>query len=502
MILNRPVAAALAVIISLCVMQYGHAADETRVYTLAAVINTVLSRHPDLALSNIDTAISETAAERIEGSLDPTVSASVGISEDQTPPSSDFQPRETQSGQLSGSISQPLASGGTLSAAVDFNRTKLDFSSPLASQLATINPAYRSGLSLSYRMPLMRGAGRPDYNEALKASMAETEASRLQRELIVRNLSLQALGIYYRLLSDGISVELAEVAVKRANRLLEYQEFREKFGLIETADRKQAEALLATRKLELQQSRAQQTNDTVELNRLMLRAPDAPLKIKANEHPVRSKMTGLDDALAKARAQRPEFRIFDARLDAAESRLRIARDTRKVQLDVVAEVGTLALDDDAGDAAGDAFSTADHFAGLSLEVGDKLGRRSASADLRQAELTRQRVLAQRNQLIEQVQDEIAGVLSTLTTGEESLKLARLRVDAEKQKFEAEMSRYREGRSDTATIVQFEGDLHAAELQSELQLLALLLADKQYAWSKGELLEELGIQVPAYEGVMP
>jgi len=238
------------------------------------------------------------------------------------------------------------------------------------------------------------------------------------------------------------------------------------------------------------------------LNRLMLRAPDAPLKLIANEHTLGGEITDLDVSFEIAQAHRPEFHVLNAQLDAAESRLRIARDTRQMQLDVVAEVGTLALDDTAGDIADDAFSTSDHFAGLSLELGDRLGRTAAKADLREAELARQRLLAQRNQVMEQIQDEIARVLSTLTTGEETLKLARQRVAAEKQKFEAEMSRYREGRSDTATIVQFEGELHAAELQAELQLLSLLLADKQYAWTKGVLLEDLGVQIPAYESVTP
>lgn len=422
--------------------------------------------------------------------------------EDQTPPASDFQPDETHTGQFSGSISKPFSGGSTLSANIDFNRTKQNFSSPFASQLATINPAYRSNASLSYRLPLMRGAGGPDYNDALNASMAETEASRLQREVVMRDLSLQATNIYFRLLSDGVSVELADVAMKRAHRLLNYQEFREQFGLIETADRRQTEALLAARKLEYQQAIAQQTGDMTSLNRLMLRAPDAPVTVDVDEHSVSDTVGGFEASVAMALERRPEFLILQARLDAAESRVAIARNDKKMKLDVVAEFGTLGLDDDASGAANDVFSTADRFAGLSLELGDTLGRTASNADLQQAVLSRERILAQRNQTIERVEDELADVLSTLTTGEQTLKLARQLVEAEKQKFEAELQRYRDGRSDTATLVQFEGDLHTAELQAELQRLTLMLADKQYAWSTGELLDKLGVVMPAYKGMTP
>ena len=57
-----------------------------------------------------------------------------------------------------------------------------------------------------------------------------------------------------------------------------------------------------------------------------------------------------------------------------------------------------------------------------------------------------------------------------------------------------MRRYREGRSDTATLVQFEADLRSAELRAELQYLTLLLAERQLAWAKGSLLQELGLQM--------
>ena len=375
-------------------MHPGYAADE-KVYTLATVINTVLEKHPDLAISNIDTSITETQTGRIEGTIDPILTARVGVNDDQTPSSSDFQPTETQFGQISGSITKPLASGGTLGASLDYNRTKLDFSSPFASQLATINPAYRNTLSLSYRLPLQRGAGRPEYNDALKASAADTEASRLQRDLVARDLSLQVLRIYFQLLSDDIRVKLAEVTLKRAERLVEYQQLREKYGLIEAADRKQAEALLATRKLEVQQARAQQVKDTVDLNRLMIRTPNAPLKVVINEHPVGGNIDDLDDSLQLALAHRPEFQILDAQLVAAESRLNIARNDRRMQMDVVAEVGTYTLDGNAGSAATDSLTSTDNFAGLSLELGDRWGRQTADADLREAELTRARVLAQR-----------------------------------------------------------------------------------------------------------
>ena len=94
--------------------------------------------------------------------------------------------------------------------------------------------------------------------------------------------------------------------------------------------------------------------------------------------------------------------------------------------------------------------------------------------------------------MEVVRDDIARTWTSLKSGIPAYRQARLRVEAEKRKLDAELKRYREGRSDTATVVQFEGDLSNAERQAELLGVSLNLAEKQLAWAQGTLLDGLGI----------
>lgn len=497
----RPIILALAVAAAFCRAPSLLAADNGEGvdrYSLGEVVRTVLARHPDLAVSRFDPAITATEAQRIEGTLDPTVNARIGYSDDERPVVSDFQPLATRRAEASGSVEKPLAGGGTLSASADYNRTWQDFAaSPFAAQLARINPAYRGSLNLSYRMPLLRGAGRPDYSEGLAAAEADTEAARRQRALIARSLGLQALNAYFLLLNDEIGIRIAEVGVERAQQLLEYQSFREEFGLVEAAETVQAEALLATRRLELQEGRAARAADRVALNRLMLRAADAPLEITEEAPEAVAGSADPGAAFESALDRRPEFDILESQIEAAGARLRVARDTERMGLDLVAEIGTFSLDREAADAAIDVFDTTDRFAGLSLELRETLGDRAAAADLRRAELTRRQLIERRAQTSEQVRDDIADAVTTLQTGSETLRLARARVDAERRKFDVEMERYREGRSDTATVVQFEGELHAAELRAEQQALTVRLAAWQLAWARGTLLDELGIDPQAF-----
>ena len=92
--------------------------------SLKQVIETVLAHHPDLQVNRIDRAIAVTEARRVEGILDPVVTASIGASDEKTPTISAFQPSENRLGTLAGTISKPLARGGTLGADFTYTSTR------------------------------------------------------------------------------------------------------------------------------------------------------------------------------------------------------------------------------------------------------------------------------------------------------------------------------------------------------------------------------------------
>lgn len=460
---------------------------------LAAVITQVLSSHPDLDISRIDTEIASTDRQNTEGILDPVLSASIGVSEDKTPVSSIFQSSKSRQGQVSAGISQPLASGATLSASAAFNRNKKSYASPAAAAFSLINPEYRNQFDISYRHPLLRGADRPDYRNTLVAADAGVQSARQQQQVVARALSLQALNLFYQLASDEINVRIAEDAVKRAKQLLSYQHSREQFGLIEASDRLQAEALLAARQTALEQARGRHASDMAQLNRLMLRQPMHLITLKtAPDMP--DEAPDLEEAVSISKQKRPEFAALQARLEASEAMLKTARDQDQIQLDMVAQLGTRSLDGSAGAALQKSTSIHDHFASLSLEMSDVIHRNAAHAGIRKAELNRLRIVSEQRQVLESVRNDLSNAITAIRTGLPALKAAQKQVSIEKKKFAAESRRYREGRSDTATIVQFEGDLSNAELQAELLKLNLQLADKQLIWAQGLLLSRLGIPI--------
>ena len=466
---------------------------------LKTAIATVIAKHPDLAINRLDQQIAQTDSRRVEGMLDPVLSARVSASEETTPTSSSFQPVETRSGQFSGSIAKPLSNGGTLGANFTYNRTSQAYApSPLAAQLSQFNPAYRNQINLNYRHPLLKGSDRPDYSQSLIASEAGVRAAQMQQLITARMLALKATNAWFQLASDDISIRIAEQAVKRARDLLHYQQVRETFGLIESADRLQAEALLAARETDLQRARARRAGSLNSLNRLMLRNPESETLLQT-ESVSDFSVPSLQQALSIAEQKRAELKLLKAQIEAAEAQLAIALDGDNMALDLIAEVGTRALDTNPAGAAAGGFSSNDHYASLSLELSEILGRNSARAAIQKAELQRQRLTAQQQQTMEQITNDLATAITALRNGTPTLKAARRQATAEQRKFNAEMKRYREGRSDTATLVQFEAELRSAELNADLQALTLQLADKQLLWAEGRLLESLHIEIASGNG---
>jgi len=460
--------------------------------SLKQVIEATLAKHPDLNVSRIDNAIANTETSRIKGMLDPVVTATASASSEKIPTVSDFQPAENRLGQLKGTISKPMASGDTLSADFNYTRSSQGFNSPFAANLALFNPSYRNQINISYRMPLLKGADRPDYNQSLISAKAGIIQAGKQYRVIAHNLILQAINRYYQIASDDININIAKQAVQRARKLLSYQRSREQFGLIERADRLQAEALLAARRTDLQRARSVRMNDLNQLNQLMLRTADAAVSVHTGTAQTVTP-PDMDSALKKAEQFRPELQVLQAQMQAADAELAKARDADQLQLDVVGTVGTRALERTPLAAAGTGFSIHDHFIGLSLELSDPLGRTTANAAIRKAELQRQRITAQRLSTLKQIRDNLSSAYTAIISGQPTLILAKKQVLAEQRKFRAEMQRYRQGRSDTATVVQFEGELRNASLNAELQELTIELAEQQFRWAQGRLLYDLGLR---------
>ncbi|MDX8395301.1 MAG: TolC family protein [Mariprofundaceae bacterium] len=463
--------------------------------TLAEVVHETLTHHPDIPLSKINTAFAKIEQQRIQGMLDPNITANASISDETTTTTSPFAANRTQFNQFSGAINKPLENGSSITASMAYNRSKLGYPGTTPSTFQTSpNPAYQNKIDLIYRYPLLRGHGNPAYRQQLNASMKDEESAQWQVAILKESLAGQAIALYYQLAADEISLKLTDDAIARAKKLLRYQKHREQFGLIETADRLQAEALLATRHLEKSNAEATLKQGQTSINRLMLYPGSNNISsiTKDLSVPDRNQLKNMDiDQLTTiAERNRPQFKSLNAQLEAAGSRLLQATDQHDTQVDLIGQVGSRALDAKAGKAFGQGFTLNDRFISFGIEFSDTFHGRSTQAGIKSSELKRQQIQLKRSQISESLKSEISSILTRLISTRKTMKSAQKRAHAESKKYTAEMKRYREGRSDTATMVQFEGDLRMAKLQAALQSISLQMAWRQLELAQGIFFENL------------
>jgi len=454
------------------------------------VLRKAYQANPDLQVSQLQVKVADAEASQLEGVLDTRYRGSLGFSDEISPAVNPFSSSQTRTSFISGSIEQPFSGGSTLTGTLNYNSAKLTYPSTVpATFQANPNPIYKHQIDLIYRYPLASGAGNANYHAQLDARAQELKAAKLRVGMLKEQVANQAIALYFQLILNDLSLELANDGVVRAKQLLAYQEQRESFGLIEAADRFQAEALLAMRKLQQVQSRAARDAAQTNLNRLMFQDGGVPLQPKLV--PIKIKRTSMEKMLLQSEQNRPVFEVLKAQYAAAESRLKGVEDTDKYQLDLVGQVGSRALGGSAGNAFAQGFTLDDRYVGLRLEFSDVWNHSSSRALIQKSILQLENIKLERNKARENIKTDLATASVLLRSGKVTLQASRKQVLAEKKKFDAEVVRYREGRSTTAVVTQFEGDLRVAELRALIQQVSLDQTKYQLALTLGVLPRVLG-----------
>lgn len=454
------------------------------------VLRKAYQENPDLQVSQLQVKVVDAEANQLEGVLDTRYQGSLGFSDEVSPTVNAFSSGQTRTSFISASVEQPFSGGSTLIGTLNYNSAKLTYPSTVPSAFqANPNPIYKHQIDLIYRYPLSSGAGNVNYHAQLDASAQESKAARLRVEMLKEQIANQAIVLYFQLILNDLSLALADDGVVRAKQLLTYQKSREAFGLIEEADRFQAEALLAMRKLQQVQALAARESAQTRLNRLMFQKGDQILKTKLK--PIEVKLASMENMLFQSEQNRPVFKVLNAQYAAAESRLAGVEDLDKYQLDLVGQIGSRALDGRAGNAFAQGFTLDDRYVGLHIEFSDVWNRSSSRALIQKSVLQLENIKLERKKTRENIKTDLAAIAVLLRSGEVTLKASKKQVVAEKKKFAAEAVRYREGRSTTAVVTQFEGDLRAAELRALIQQVSLSQAKYQLALTLGVLPSVLG-----------
>lgn len=437
--------------------------------TLREVINRAIAFNLDLEAGRLAPRIADQDQVIADAFFDPEIELSG---------STIFQQRSVAASQLEGAdrprsetfisravLRKRIQTGATVSLE---NRLARSWSN---SQLATLNPAYDSEVSLNIRQPLLRGAGRT-------VTMADRDRARLNRELA--DLELEAIVMdvveaaeiaYYRLAFALEQLAVRQFSLDLARSLVEEAHVRRETGLGSSLDVLRAEVALAGRQEALVEAERQLRDRRDDLLNLIGRYED-PGEMEVEINPERLEevepvIPEVDDVLLRMRRQRPEYLFAVEEIELFELDLRVARNLRRPDLAVGGGVGFTGLDRSPRMSYRDLGEGEGHFWRVEATLTVPIGRREDRARHRRAELQLDREVLRLTRFRQDLLVEARSSVRALETGTRRMELGREFTEAGRRQFEMEQDRFRAGAATSRDVLDAQEDLEESRLR-ELQ----------------------------------
>ena len=424
------------------------------------VLQQVIDHYPSVRTAVYQVERAQQENKKIESQLGWQLNSQAGFSRDVsafgTP---------TDSLGLSAGLSRQLTSGAILG--VDAGMIRDDASTVFSPSLP--NPVTSTSLNLNYRHPLEKGAGNPAYTQGLESAAAATTLAEADRKAIYDQLAAQVIELYLAAATTQARIKNIEQSIVRGKRLKKYIKDRLDLGVSEEKDVLQAEAQLKGQQAERQGLLMAWQKQKISLNRLMGKKWDKELYpvTKASVSLPGESETFLFD---QVKQHSPSLLNIKAQLQLAESEIKINRDAKQDNLDLVMFVGNRTNE---GDIIGGSLSESEVVGGVRLEFNRGMDKRGFDAELYQSQIDRGIALQNQKQVLEDLQYELSSLLAETKAGQSALNAYHQSARSEKKKLNEAVQRYKEGRADTDQLIQFEAQLSLAELSVELQKIELL-----------------------------
>lgn len=424
-----------------------HQAQELTIYQ---VMQKVLDKYPSLKVSSL--AVEQAAQQRlqIESQLGWILNASGGATHDLTA-------LGTPSDRLdvTGSIGRKLSSGASVSldGGYRYEDSSLSFSPALP------NPAHTTRLDLNYRLPFLQGDGNPLYQEGIISSETAYRIAEANLSLTRLQLAEKVKDLFYASALTQARLENTKESVQRTYQLKKAIEKDAKLGLLEQKDQLQVRAQLDSVLAELSTIQIQKHQQQSSLNRLMLedwnKATKPVLINIAN-----NKQHSATVLIKKTETYHPALKIVHEKLTLAESQINSAQDSKKDSLDLVMSVGSRTSD---GKSTTGTVSEQDWAGSVKVEYKHLFDNKGVSSKYTQALIEKNIAQQNINTLKDDIRYGVSGMLAEIKAAQIAVKTAEKQLHSESLKLKEAEQRFRNGRTNTAQLIQFHNEYAFARL---------------------------------------
>jgi len=455
--------------------------------TLGQAIDRALEMNLDIATARLSPLMQEYSVRAARAAYTPTFNGNYGYNNatNQSTSQLDGGTRTTtERHSFDASVDQSVPwYGGRLGVGFQNTRTSTD------NRFATLNPSYRSTVSLQYNQPLLAGLKTDNQRATIETEEIQGQITGIQLDQRVRNITESVRQQYWLLRAAIEQIEIQRRNLAQSRQLLADNQVRVRLGTMAQIQVIQAEAQVASAEQALLNAEVQWRSQELVFKSLIIGGADDPLlyeTINPTELPtIVDQEVDLQAAIEIALAERTDIRQSREERRAAEVDLDVTENNRLPDLNLTASysllgVGGTELDRSGLGGAPVVVQQGGYLDGINSIVGFDtptwslgvsfsypIGMRAQKANLERARLAmEQRDLAIRSQ-------ELA-IVTEVTNAGLAVRDTRLQLDAAvrsrelaEQSLEAEVTRFNAGVATNFEVLTAQDDLTTARL-SELR----------------------------------
>ncbi|CBE70229.1 MAG: TolC family protein [Candidatus Methylomirabilis oxygeniifera] len=461
---------------------------ELRLALREAVV-LALKNNLDIAIAAYNPRVKSESISIAKAVFDPTFSLTLDANRTVSPTATQLAGatvNTTENRDVNTSLVQKLPFGASYTLSMTNNRFKTN------SQFATLNPYYKSFLTLSITQDLLKNFGMDVNTAPIKIARNDQAISVTQLRQQANQVITNVHNAYWNLVFAIDNLEVQRRSLRLARELEDLNKARVRAGVAAPVEVTQAEAQAAARVQDVILAE-KAVKDAEDQLTLIINFPDgeriwARTILPTDRLPFEEIRINTDASIQEALEKRPEYAAAKLTLQNTDLDLRIKRNQLLPSLQLQGNVGLNGLN---GSAGGDLDRlTSGDFTQWSaaLVLTYPLGNRSARSALNQAKLSHAQagtsLLNLKRQIISQVREAVRRVEADVRRVEATRAARTL---AEEQ-LRVEQKRLEAGVTTTFNVLSFQRDLAAAQA-SEIQAITTYNQDlANLELQKGTILE--------------
>jgi len=412
----------------------------------------------------------------------------------------------SQAGQLT--YAQTFATGTSIQASLSSNRSSTN------SSYNFFNPYYSSTMNLQFTQPLLRNAGRFANTAQLVIARRSLAQSRSSFEAEVNDAILQVVNLYWNAVQargaldvQQKSLKLAEVSYQSDKRALE-------LGALPPLDIYRSESEVASRKVQVIQASYSLTQAEDALRRT-IGADQEPqyrlLELNLTEQPQPQgelESISIEDALAQALSQRPEFDVVKNALANDQTNIQLAHNRLRPDLSMTGFyqssglggnqydlfTGKLLSPGGFGSSMSQTFGFGYPGYGGTLTLNLLLRNRGAQAQLGSALVSRTHDLYNAQGMKEQITQEVSEAVHQLEEAKMALEAGSVSFELAQKSLAADQRKFELGAETNFFVLDSQTKLAAAELTLLQTQVNYQLARAAVGHATSRLLEPFHVKI--------